>query len=364
MITISRISDVRYEEYDEVWAIVRSMKYGNPHVKHVPELSPSWPLFGKYRKLKADGQWNEGTFKGIYVSEFLNEMKGKRQRELLNELFATKKDICLVCFCEEEWLCHRCIIGGMLQGAGLEVKGLSRDYSFYFDWYRNGVPDGICHRHAVGSCPDDIKGAVYPYRAGRSVDTLFQDGLPAMCFTGRRPKDLCGYDPSRYVAAAEDLSELIYEEFYMRRGIRRFITGAAQGFDQLSFWAVYRMANAHGCMDVQNVVFLPFQGFESRWADIGCFSKADFGQMLHEANKVVVLSDKNGVDALFERNHAMCRCAGTCLALYPDDGWSAGRGGTAECMRYAKDVGIKLLQLKYVVDTSGALVLENSPVQV
>ena len=54
--------------------------------------------------------------------------------------FSTTKRICLVCFCDEEGLCHRSIVGGMLQGAGLEVKGLMRDYSYYYDWYKNGVP--------------------------------------------------------------------------------------------------------------------------------------------------------------------------------------------------------------------------------
>lgn len=41
MITITDIRNVNFAAYDEVWAIVRSLK--NPgNMKHVPELSPSW----------------------------------------------------------------------------------------------------------------------------------------------------------------------------------------------------------------------------------------------------------------------------------------------------------------------------------
>ncbi|EOT24185.1 hypothetical protein C805_02397 [Eubacterium sp. 14-2] len=47
MVTVTDIRNVNYAAYDEVWAIVRSLK--NPgRMKHVPELSPSWNLFQRY----------------------------------------------------------------------------------------------------------------------------------------------------------------------------------------------------------------------------------------------------------------------------------------------------------------------------
>ena len=51
MITIRHISQIDYNEYDEVWAIVRSLKYVGAKIRHVPELSPSWNLFKRYRSL-------------------------------------------------------------------------------------------------------------------------------------------------------------------------------------------------------------------------------------------------------------------------------------------------------------------------
>ena len=48
MVTVTDIRNVNYAAYDEVWAIVRSLK--NPgRMKHVPELSPSWNLFQRWK---------------------------------------------------------------------------------------------------------------------------------------------------------------------------------------------------------------------------------------------------------------------------------------------------------------------------
>lgn len=139
MITICQISQLKYANYDEVWAIVRSLKYANPNIRHVPELSPS-KLFCWYRQMKEEGRWNEETFQKIYVPQFLKEMRGEKQQKLLNDLAQTKKHIALVCFCMEEEVCHRSIIGGMLQGAGVEVAGLARDRGYYYNWWKYGIP--------------------------------------------------------------------------------------------------------------------------------------------------------------------------------------------------------------------------------
>lgn len=159
MVTITSMSNITYASYDEVWAIVRSLKYANPNMRHVPDLSPSWGLFRRYLSLRDAGNWNDETFQDIYVPQFLKEMHGKEQQDLLNDLYSTKKHICLVCFCQDEGLCHRSIVGGMLQGAGLEVNGLSKDYSYYFDWWKNGVPDlsDAVNKLSEKEDPDEIK---------------------------------------------------------------------------------------------------------------------------------------------------------------------------------------------------------------
>lgn len=360
MVTILRIQDVDYEKYSEVWAIVRSLKYANPKIKHVPELSPSWGLFNTYLRMKENGQWNEETFRKVYVPQFLKEMKGKEQQRLMNELFSTTKSIALVCFCPEEELCHRSIIGGMLQGAGLDVKGLHNDYSYYFDWYKNGVPGAANPGSDVqdiepehNSIEENNSNVTRLYEMDKDAKDLFDDGVPSMCFTGRRPKDLCGYDSSKYNGFVRELADAIYDEFYVGRGIRRYVTGGAQGFDQMAFWAVARMIKLHDLTDVENIVFVPFKGQELRWAEKGLFSQTEYWQMIEHATKVVIVCSDNSINALFIRNEAMCDSTDICLALYPDDNWKDSKGGTASCMRYAMRSKNEVFRLGYTVDKMG-----------
>lgn len=360
MVTIKHIQDVDYEKYSEVWAIVRSLRYANPHIRHVPELSPSWALFNTYLRLKEKGRWNEATFQKNYVPQFLKEMQGKKQQQLMNELFSTTKSICLVCFCHEEELCHRSIIGGMLQGAGLDVKGLHNDYSHYFDWYKNGVPfdagtdiDSQQAEQEHALVEDVNANTLKLYETDKEAADLFGDGVPSMCFTGRRPKDLCGYENSKYSVFVRELADILYEKFYQARGIRRYITGGAQGFDQMAFWAVARMVKLHKLTDVENIVCIPFAGQELRWAKTGLFSQAEYWQMIKAATQVVITCEDNSISALFVRNHVMCDATDICLALYPDSVWRDKKGGTAECMRYAEKSGTELLRLSYTIDKMG-----------
>lgn len=134
MITITNIRNVKPNQYDEVWAIVRSLKNKAQHIKHVPELSPSWDLFKQYLRLRDSGQWNAAAFKSIYVPAFLREMQAEQARKKISELVELDrqgKKICLVCFCYDETLCHRSIIAGILQCMGVQVQGVKGDCSEY-----------------------------------------------------------------------------------------------------------------------------------------------------------------------------------------------------------------------------------------
>lgn len=133
MITITNICNINYADCDEVWAIVRSLKYPG-RLKQVAELSPSWDLFKKYLALREDGRWNEESFKNVYVPVFLKEMQNAAARKKMAELTALDrqgKRICLACFCPDETMCHRSIIAGILQHSGIQVHGIHADYSHY-----------------------------------------------------------------------------------------------------------------------------------------------------------------------------------------------------------------------------------------
>jgi len=133
MITVAYIRKINYTDYNEVWAIVRSLK--NPgNMKHVPALSPSWNLFKTYLGLRDAGKWNAESFRDVYMTVFLREMRSPAVRDKLTELIRLDrqgKRICLACFCPDETLCHRSIVAGILQYAGIPVNGVKDDYSQY-----------------------------------------------------------------------------------------------------------------------------------------------------------------------------------------------------------------------------------------
>lgn len=166
--------------------------------------------------------------------------------------------------------------------------------------------------------------------------------MATLCFTGSRPNKLCGYSEDRYRYFVKDLSERLFTEFYQNRHVTRFISGGAQGLDQLAFWAVNRL-KARG-VPVQNVVYVPFEGQESRWVETGLFSQAQYRQMLQKADKVHTLAHVDAADykavvgALMARNRSMIDDSDIVLALYPDDNWTIDKGGTASALRYAASV--------------------------
>lgn len=140
MIKIGNFKDIN-SSYDEIWCIVRSLKNGLPQVDgttcyHVPQLSPNWSLFKDYLNWSKNGEWNEQCFMERYVPRFLKQMKTEEARQALNALYnkAKTKNILLVCFCENEALCHRSIVSGLLQGVGAETNG--NDYRHFYNLYK------------------------------------------------------------------------------------------------------------------------------------------------------------------------------------------------------------------------------------
>lgn len=133
MITITNTRNINYEDYDEVWAIVRSIK--NPgKMKYVTELSLSWNLFKTYLALRDAGKWNKTVFQNIYVPVFLQEMQNTAARNKIADLIELDrqgKRICLACFCPDEAMCHRSIVAGILKHSGILIHGIHADYSKY-----------------------------------------------------------------------------------------------------------------------------------------------------------------------------------------------------------------------------------------
>ena len=175
-----------------------------------------------------------------------------------------------------------------------------------------------------------------------------------VCFTGRRPKDLLSYDNrynKEYYRSLVNYLKETFRKLYEEEGYTRFISGGAQGFDQLVFWAVNALKRDG--LPLENIVYVPFKGQERMWAKTGLFSQEDFNLMLSLADEVNVLVDhipSNVPVTLHERNHAMVNDSDLIIGLYPDDSWrTAKKGGTAECLKYSSKMGKKIAQIKYKI---------------
>lgn len=169
-----------------------------------------------------------------------------------------------------------------------------------------------------------------------------------LCFTGHRPNKLVGYDKNNYAAFVNNLAVSL-ESYVINLGITNFISGGAQGFDQLAFWAVHKLKTNHQYWNIQNIVYIPFVGQESRWSKFGLFSQAEYNLMLNQADKVHVCNTnvKANADfkdiraALMQRNEDMVNNSDRVLAMYSQDEVLNNQltpGGTAECVKYAKSV--------------------------
>lgn len=128
-------------QYDQVWFItgdaseVKEYIDTHPQVVVHAELSPEQDLFRAYRERAKPGCWNRSAFDSFYVPHFLTDLSENQVGlSLLQDLKEQSSDqeIALACFCEDESMCHRSIIGGILlnMGASIDCAEDYRKYSF------------------------------------------------------------------------------------------------------------------------------------------------------------------------------------------------------------------------------------------
>ena len=181
-----------------------------------------------------------------------------------------------------------------------------------------------------------------------SIDS---EGLKKLtiCFTGRRPKDLWDYEHDAYISLVNQLKEVL--KTLNAVGYCRCISGGAQGFDQIAFWAVNALKREGYYFE--NIVYVPFKGQSSVWKAEGLFSQKEYNLMLGLADKVVYVGEKTSEEKseitklLHNRNHAMVDSSDMVIGLYPDKNWENSNqpSGTAECLRYAKEQNKRILQI-------------------
>ena len=125
MIVTENMRNVRHGNYDQIWAIVRSLKNPGKTLIHVPELSPSLRLFWDYHYWAQRGIWNADAFENVYKPRFLAQIAedpaAQAKLDELAAMDATGKHIALVCFCTDAQLCHRTLVAQILCDRGVQV---------------------------------------------------------------------------------------------------------------------------------------------------------------------------------------------------------------------------------------------------
>ena len=124
------------------------------------------------------------------------------------------------------------------------------------------------------------------------------------CFTGSRPKDLFGYTSRQdYKELMLYLQKLIIF-LYKNNNVKTFISGGAQGVDQLVFWAIEHVKVRYP--DIQNIVYIPFPEQANNWKKTGLFSQQEYTLLLSKADAIKIISNKeNGVLSYLQRNTQM-----------------------------------------------------------
>lgn len=199
------------------------------------------------------------------------------------------------------------------------------------------------------------------------VNRIYELGLwlqgkkaSSVCFTGHRPKDLHGYVQKPYMPLVNYIIALC-ARLNSQLGVETFISGGAQGFDQMAFWAIENLKKQ---ALVKNKVYIPFSKQPSRWKATGLFSQAEHSLMLSRADEVRIIANDPAdfpatVQALHGRNHAMVADSDIVIALLAPKAWNweTAKGGTAECVRYARKAGKPVIAVKY--DPAAARVTET-----
>lgn len=164
-----------------------------------------------------------------------------------------------------------------------------------------------------------------------------------ICFTGKRPRDLYGYDfNDSYMKLAQKLYSWMMD-VCTKENVQTSITGGAQGFDQIAFW-VCTAANI-GAILKRRKIYVPFKGQEKGWVKTGLFGQGDYESILYLADEIILCSDidpstaskKEIAAAYLKRNRDMVDASDICFGLFDTNiDFHTDRSGTAATLRYAE----------------------------
>lgn len=149
--------------------------------------------------------------------------------------------------------------------------------------------------------------------------------------TGHRPEKLEKFGAKYTNEQHHNLVALI-SEWLESNPVEKVISGMALGYD---------MALAHAAvdLDIPLIAAVPFEGQEKMWSEN---SKRFYRKLLDAADETVYVCEPGyAAWKMQKRNEWMVDNCDTLLAMYNGD----KTGGTANCVRYAKAQGKRIVNL-------------------
>jgi uncharacterized phage-like protein YoqJ len=159
--------------------------------------------------------------------------------------------------------------------------------------------------------------------------------MTTLAITGHRPEKLGGYKPNPLGLAVQ---RALREEIELLRPTK-LISGMALGVDQWAAWIAVRLG-------VPFIAAVPFEGQELVWKDAE--KRRRYHKLLALAVHVHVNDTETPAsrtaaevaDAMFWRNRWMVDHCDILLAV-----WDGSRSGTGNCVRYAQQVGRRIVRI-------------------
>lgn len=169
--------------------------------------------------------------------------------------------------------------------------------------------------------------------------------MATLACTGSRPKGLYGYGEGRrgdYAAVVDGLARVLERIALLDADAPTvFLSGGAQGADQLFYAAAARVRRSLPAGRVRDEVCIPFRGQEAPWNAEGLFSRASYRAMLEDADAVAEASPLPRRTSYMARNRMMVRRADALVVVSLRDPWLLGaRSGTGATARMAVMAGV------------------------
>lgn len=292
------------------------------------ELAPSIKCLTDYKETN-----NQDEYIKTYIEDILSKYNAHDIIKLLESKTGIKDivnnpntHIALCCYEKPTDFCHRHLLADFLEKENIMIQEL--DDKTIEDIKNKSV---LIDENDINSIGLDINKTV--------------------CFTGRRPKYLFGYNDDKSYLRLMSYMYNIVKNVY-NKGYRNFITGGAQGFDQLMFRVVNKLKRDNPDMNIKNILYLPCKEQSSKWGKEGLFGSDNYDKMLKAADDIYYVSDTYTNTCLMDRNRAMIDNSSLVIALYDDENWYneerlRNTSGTLNALNYALNKHRNIYQISF-----------------